>query len=62
MKILILGWRDIKNPSAGGAEVVIHEIGRRWVEWGHEVTVLTSNFSGALNLLPHLLFLSPYIQ
>lgn len=25
MKILWLNWRDIKNPQAGGAEVMTHE-------------------------------------
>ena len=47
MKILILTWRDIKNPSAGGAEIVIHEWGKRWVTWGHEVTLFTASFPGA---------------
>ena len=48
MKFLILSWRDIKSPAAGGAEVVIHEIGRRWVEWGHNVTVFASGYRGCL--------------
>ncbi|MCM8814091.1 MAG: glycosyltransferase family 4 protein [Candidatus Omnitrophica bacterium] len=46
MKILIMNWRDIKNPRAGGAEVVIHENARAWVQAGHEVAVLTANFPG----------------
>jgi glycosyltransferase involved in cell wall biosynthesis/O-antigen/teichoic acid export membrane protein len=45
-RILVLNWRDIRNPDAGGAEVVTHEVARRWVEWGHEVTLLTSKFPG----------------
>lgn len=48
MKILILNWRDRKNPKAGGAEVVTEEIARRWVEWGHDVTLFTASFPGAL--------------
>jgi glycosyltransferase involved in cell wall biosynthesis len=45
-RILVLNWRDITNPDAGGAEVVTHEVAKRWVEWGHEVTLLTSKFPG----------------
>ncbi len=46
MKILIYNWRDIKNPDAGGAEVFTHEIAKRWVERGKEVTLFTSAFAG----------------
>lgn len=49
LRILFLNWRDITNPDAGGAEVVTHEVAKRWVEWGHEVTLLTSRFRGACN-------------
>jgi glycosyltransferase involved in cell wall biosynthesis/O-antigen/teichoic acid export membrane protein len=45
LRILFLNWRDITNPEAGGAEVVTHEVARRWVEWGHDVTLLTSRFA-----------------
>ncbi|MDI6809601.1 MAG: glycosyltransferase family 4 protein [Candidatus Eisenbacteria bacterium] len=44
MKILAINWRDIANPEAGGAEVHIHEILKRFVTWGHEVTLLASGF------------------
>jgi glycosyltransferase involved in cell wall biosynthesis/O-antigen/teichoic acid export membrane protein len=47
LRLLFLNWRDIRNPDAGGAEVVTHEVAKRWVENGHDVTVLTSRFSGA---------------
>lgn len=46
MKILIFNWRDIKNPEAGGAEVFTHEIAKRLVKKGNEVTLFTSEFSG----------------
>lgn len=46
MNILFLNWRDIKHPKAGGAEVVTHEIAKRWVLWGHSVTVFTATFPG----------------
>ena len=44
MKILIFNWRDIKNPDAGGAEVYTHEISKRLVIRGNNVTILTSAF------------------
>ena len=47
MRILILNWRDIKNPMAGGAEVLTDEIAKRLVIQGHRVTLFTSSFSGA---------------
>jgi O-antigen/teichoic acid export membrane protein/glycosyltransferase involved in cell wall biosynthesis len=45
LQILFLSWRDIHNPSAGGAEVWTHQVARCWVEQGHSVTLLTSGFS-----------------
>lgn len=45
--ILILNWRDIAHPQAGGAEKVTHEIARRWVEWGHRVTMFCASYPGA---------------
>jgi glycosyltransferase involved in cell wall biosynthesis/O-antigen/teichoic acid export membrane protein len=48
LRILFLNWRDIRNPDAGGAEVVTHEVGKRWVAQGHEVALLTSRFPGCL--------------
>ncbi len=47
--IVILNWRDIKNPSGGGAEKVTHEIARRWVDWGHRVTLFCAAYPGALS-------------
>jgi glycosyltransferase involved in cell wall biosynthesis/O-antigen/teichoic acid export membrane protein len=47
LRILILNWRDIANPDAGGAEVFTHEVAKRWVEQGHDVSLLTSRFAGA---------------
>ena len=48
MRILLLNWRDIRNPAAGGAEVVTYEIARRWVQWGHQVTWFTAGFPGGV--------------
>lgn len=45
-KILIINWRDIKNPEAGGAEMYYHEIFRRLVSKGYDVSVLAHAFDG----------------
>ena len=47
MKILVVNWRCIKNPEAGGAEVHLHEIFKRVVNKGHEVTLVAHGFKGA---------------
>lgn len=47
MRILILNWRDIKNPAAGGAEILTHEMAKLWVAWGHSVTQISAKFNGA---------------
>ena len=39
LRILIFNWRDTKHIWAGGAEVYIHELAKRWVVEGHSVTV-----------------------
>lgn len=46
LKILIFNWRDLRNPSAGGAEIFTHQNAKRWVEWNNEVTIFTSQFPG----------------
>ncbi len=45
-RILVINWRDIKNPEAGGAEVHLHEIFRRIASRGHEVVLLASGYPG----------------
>lgn len=47
MNILWLSWKDSKHPLAGGAEVVMHELSKRMVADGHQVTVLTARYSGS---------------
>lgn len=46
MNILLLSWKDIDHPKAGGAELYIHEIAIRFVKDGHDVTFITSAFDG----------------
>lgn len=47
MKILLLNWRDIHHPKAGGAEIVTLEHAKRWAGAGHNVTWLTSAYNGS---------------
>lgn len=47
MRILWFNHRDIHHPYAGGAEVHLHEIGKRLVDQGNEVTLLCEHFAGA---------------
>ncbi|NLG18498.1 MAG: glycosyltransferase family 4 protein [Fibrobacter sp.] len=42
--ILIINWRDILNPEAGGAETYYHEIFKRIASHGYDVTVLAHRF------------------
>jgi len=44
MKILILNWKDIKNPDVGGAEIILYELAKRMVKDGHDVTWFTRKF------------------
>ena len=39
MRILWLNWRDIRHPDAGGSEVLTHEVMRRFVKRGYEMTL-----------------------
>ena len=44
MTLLWLSWRDIKNPTAGGAEKLAIEVCSRLVRDGVKVTLFTSSF------------------
>jgi glycosyltransferase involved in cell wall biosynthesis len=46
MRILVINWRDIRHPQAGGAEVHVHETFRRIAKRGHQVTLLCSRVPG----------------
>ena len=43
LRILVFNWRDTRHRWAGGAEVYIQELAKRWVKMGHEVTVFCGN-------------------
>lgn len=43
LKILIYNWRDLLHVWAGGAEVYVHELGKRFVKQGHQVVLFCGN-------------------
>lgn len=45
--VLLINWRDTRNPEAGGAETYYHEIFSRLASRGLSVTVLAHRFRGA---------------
>jgi len=47
LHILHLGFEDPLMPGAGGGSVRTHEINRRLVARGHQVTVLTTKYPGS---------------
>jgi len=46
VRILVLNWRDLTHPAAGGAEVYTEQVLRRWVAAGHEVTLFAAAVAG----------------
>ncbi len=44
MNVVILNWRDLKNPLSGGAEILTHEIAKYLVSKKHTVTIFSSLF------------------
>lgn len=44
MKILILNWKDVKNPEVGGAEIIAFGFARRLVKDGHSITFFARKF------------------
>lgn len=47
MNILILNWRDPKNPKSGGAEIVTLQHAKAWVKKGYNVIWISSKFNGS---------------
>ena len=47
LRILVVNWQDRHNPSAGGAEVHLHQVFGRLAQRGHHVTLLCAAWGGA---------------
>ncbi len=47
MRILLLNWRDPRNPEAGGAEVHLHEVAKRLAAEGFACIQFSHAFAGA---------------
>ncbi len=47
MNILLVNWQDLRNPSAGGAEIHLFELFSRLAQRGHRVRLVCSGFKGA---------------
>jgi glycosyltransferase involved in cell wall biosynthesis len=47
VRILVLNWRDLAHPQAGGAEVYTEQVLRRWAAAGHDVTLLAARVDGS---------------
>ncbi len=47
MNILILNWRDPKNPKSGGAEYVTNEHAKSWIKKGNNIIWFCSRFKGS---------------
>jgi glycosyltransferase involved in cell wall biosynthesis/O-antigen/teichoic acid export membrane protein len=48
-RILVFNWRDLKHAYAGGAEVYVHELAKRWAKDGNQVTLFCGNDGKALH-------------
>ncbi|MFN8127132.1 MAG: glycosyltransferase family 4 protein, partial [Candidatus Nanopelagicales bacterium] len=46
MRILILTWRDLHHPLAGGAEVYTEQVAKRWAAEGHQITLFSAAVAG----------------
>ncbi len=46
MRILILNWKDLAHPGAGGSEVFTEEVARSLVRRGHSVTLFAATVAG----------------
>jgi glycosyltransferase involved in cell wall biosynthesis len=46
LRILILNWRDVSHPNAGGAELYTDSVARHWISEGHHVTLFCAAIAG----------------
>ena len=46
MRLLVLSWRDLRHPGAGGSEFYVQSVLRHWAANGHAVTMLAAASPG----------------
>ncbi len=46
MRILIMNWKDLAHPAAGGAEVYVQRVAEAWVARGYSVTLFCAIADG----------------
>ena len=46
MRVLVLNWKDLAHPAAGGAETFVQRVAAELVRLGHEVTLLAAKVDG----------------
>jgi glycosyltransferase involved in cell wall biosynthesis len=46
VRVLILNWKDVAHPAAGGAEVFTEEVARCLTSGGHSVTLFAASVAG----------------
>ena len=49
LRVLLLNWRDLQHPEAGGAEKYLVTVAEGLAERGHEVVFRTAAYPGALS-------------
>jgi len=47
-RVHVLAWRDLDDPEAGGSELHLHEVCRRWADAGIDVRIRTSAVPGGM--------------
>ncbi|MDP1806771.1 MAG: glycosyltransferase family 1 protein, partial [Acidimicrobiales bacterium] len=45
-RVHVLAWRDLDAVGAGGSELHMHEVARRWAAAGLDVVMRTSEVAG----------------
>jgi glycosyltransferase involved in cell wall biosynthesis len=48
VRIVVISYRDMEHPQAGGAEVILYETFRRIRRRGHDITFVTGAFPGCV--------------
>lgn len=48
LRVLLLNWRDLNHPEAGGSEKYLVEVARGLAAMGHQVTFRTASYPGAI--------------